>query len=52
MVYWTFLFRAIEELRILGEFIGMTQMLFRDAKASVMVNGFQSPLFVIERGVC
>ena len=51
MVDWGFVFRAMVEFGLLGEFIIWTKLLFRDATASVKINGSMSPAFVIERGV-
>lgn len=39
MVEWPFLFRTMEALGFLGEFIAMTQLLFLDATANVKING-------------
>jgi hypothetical protein len=51
MVDWGFLFRAMAEFGIPGEFITWTKLLFRDATASIKINGSPSPVFVIEKGV-
>lgn len=51
MVDWGFLFRAMAEFGIPGEFIAWTKLLFRDATASVKLNDSASPAFAIERGV-
>ena len=51
MVDWGFLLRAMADFGIPKEFIAWTKLLFRDASASVKINGSSSPAFAIERGV-
>jgi hypothetical protein len=51
MVDWLFLFRAMAQLGFPMEFIDMTKMLFEDVAVSVKVNGSNSTLFKICRGV-
>jgi hypothetical protein len=46
-----FLFNALSQFGFLEEFIGMMKLLFKDASASVKVNGSLTKSFDIERGV-
>jgi hypothetical protein len=51
MVDFGFLFGVMHRMGFPTEFVGMTQMLFKDAAASVKVNGAQIATFQIGRGV-
>ena len=48
MVEWGCLFKIMSAMGFSEEFIGMVQLLFRDASATVKVNGAPSQLFRIE----
>lgn len=51
MVEWGCLFRIMEKMGFPSEFTHMVALLFKDAAATVKVNGTPSSLFDIERGV-
>jgi hypothetical protein len=51
MVDWCFMFQAMAAMGLSVKFIGMVNLLFQDASATVKINGTPSSAFQINCGV-
>ncbi len=50
-VSWVFLFNTMERLRMLQEFVNLVNLLIKDVKATMCVNGNITPYFHVHKGV-